>query len=128
MTRDTVARETPARRATSAMVGDFAGERAIPPPICAVRAGPIMVRPGPRSARLTRTTVSGTGKRFMSRVGIRDVALRAGVSISTVSNALNKPGTVSEALAGRNRAAVAEPGYVPPLGRASGRESGGQYV
>lgn len=49
----------------------------------------------------------------MSRVGIRDVALRAGVSISTVSNALNKPGTVSETLAGRIRAAVAELGYVP---------------
>lgn len=49
----------------------------------------------------------------MSRVGIRDVALRAGVSISTVSNALNKPGTVSEALSRRIRAAVAELGYVP---------------
>ncbi len=44
----------------------------------------------------------------MSRVGIRDVGLRAGVSISTVSNALNKPGTVGESLAGRIRAAVAE--------------------
>ncbi|MGA7149744.1 MAG: LacI family DNA-binding transcriptional regulator, partial [Microbacterium sp.] len=49
----------------------------------------------------------------MKRAGIRDVALRAGVSISTVSNALNRPGTVSEPLAARVRAAADELGYVP---------------
>jgi LacI family transcriptional regulator len=49
----------------------------------------------------------------MSRVGIRDVAVRAGVSISTVSNALNKPGSVSSVLTERIRAAVDELGYVP---------------
>ena len=49
----------------------------------------------------------------MKRAGIRDVALRAGVSISTVSNALNRPGTVSEPLAQRVRRAADDLGYVP---------------
>lgn len=49
----------------------------------------------------------------MKRVGIKDVAARAGVSISTVSNALNRPETVSDALADRVRLAVDELGYVP---------------
>ncbi len=49
----------------------------------------------------------------MRRVGIRDVAARAGVSISTVSNALNRPDVVSEELASRVRVAAAELGYVP---------------
>ena len=49
----------------------------------------------------------------MKRVGIRDVAERAGASISTVSNALNRPGSVSEPLAARVRAAADALGYVP---------------
>ncbi|WP_127473322.1 LacI family DNA-binding transcriptional regulator [Microbacterium sulfonylureivorans] len=49
----------------------------------------------------------------MKRAGIRDVAQRAGVSISTVSNALNRPGTVSEQLAQRVRKAADDLGYVP---------------
>ncbi|MCT9819789.1 LacI family transcriptional regulator [Microbacterium sp. W1N] len=49
----------------------------------------------------------------MKRVGIKDVAARAGVSISTVSNALNRPETVSDALAARVRTAVDELAYVP---------------
>lgn len=49
----------------------------------------------------------------MRRVGIRDVAERAGVSISTVSNALNKPGAVSDDLATKIRLAVQELGYIP---------------
>ncbi|MDY0908453.1 LacI family DNA-binding transcriptional regulator [Microbacterium sp. CFBP9034] len=49
----------------------------------------------------------------MKRAGIRDVAQRAGVSISTVSNALNRPGLVSEQLAERVRTAAADLGYVP---------------
>ncbi|SDG66514.1 LacI family DNA-binding transcriptional regulator [Microbacterium pygmaeum] len=49
----------------------------------------------------------------MARVGIRDVALRAGVSISTVSNALNKPDTVSAALVSKVTAAAESLGYVP---------------
>ncbi|WP_106815099.1 LacI family DNA-binding transcriptional regulator [Microbacterium timonense] len=49
----------------------------------------------------------------MKRVGIRDVAQHAGVSISTVSNALNRPGTVSEHLVQRVRSAAEHLGYVP---------------
>ncbi|MBA8817232.1 LacI family transcriptional regulator [Microbacterium halimionae] len=49
----------------------------------------------------------------MNRVGIKDVAQRAGVSISTVSNALNKPGTVSAPLVERVTQAATELGYVP---------------
>ncbi|BDZ65643.1 LacI family transcriptional regulator [Agromyces mangrovi Wang et al. 2018] len=46
-------------------------------------------------------------------MGIRDVAARAGVSISTVSNALNRPHLVSAALADRVRDAADQLGYVP---------------
>ncbi|MDE0546652.1 LacI family DNA-binding transcriptional regulator [Microbacterium sp. C7(2022)] len=49
----------------------------------------------------------------MKRIGIRDVAERAGVSISTVSNALNRPHMVSDALAERVRTAADQLGYVP---------------
>ncbi|GAA2976415.1 LacI family transcriptional regulator [Microbacterium terrae] len=49
----------------------------------------------------------------MKRAGIRDVAERAGVSISTVSNALNRPHLVSERLVERVRAAADQLGYVP---------------
>ncbi|MFE4727697.1 LacI family DNA-binding transcriptional regulator [Microbacterium sp. NPDC056736] len=49
----------------------------------------------------------------MKRVGIRDVAERAGVSISTVSNALNRPHMVSERLVARVRSAADQLGYVP---------------
>jgi len=49
----------------------------------------------------------------MRRVGIRDVAERAGVSISTVSNALNHPDGVSPHLVERVRAAAQELSYVP---------------
>ncbi len=49
----------------------------------------------------------------MKRVGIRDVAERAGVSISTVSNALNRPHMVSDALVARVRDAADHLGYVP---------------
>jgi LacI family transcriptional regulator len=49
----------------------------------------------------------------MKRAGIRDVAQRAGVSISTVSNALNRPHMVSEKLVERVRSAADQLGYVP---------------
>lgn len=49
----------------------------------------------------------------MKRVGIRDVAQYAGVSISTVSNALNRPHMVSERLVERVRSAADHLGYVP---------------
>ncbi|MBP2437030.1 LacI family DNA-binding transcriptional regulator [Microbacterium amylolyticum] len=47
------------------------------------------------------------------RVGIREVAAHAGVSIATVSNALNQPDRVSEPLRERVRASVAHLGYIP---------------
>lgn len=47
------------------------------------------------------------------RIGIRDVAERAGVSISSVSNGLNRPEMVSAAVLQRVRRAADELGYVP---------------
>jgi LacI family transcriptional regulator len=44
---------------------------------------------------------------------IRDVARLAGVSVTTVSNALNTPGRVSPALSARVHAAVEKLGYAP---------------
>ncbi len=49
----------------------------------------------------------------MARVGIRDVAKRAGVSIKTVSLVLNQSGFVSDTLTQRVRRAVEELGYQP---------------
>jgi LacI family transcriptional regulator len=48
----------------------------------------------------------------MTAVGIRDVAERAGVSVGTVSNALNHPERVSPEAQERIRDAIAELGYV----------------
>jgi LacI family transcriptional regulator len=45
-------------------------------------------------------------------VSIRDVAERAGVSVGTVSNVLNRPDRVSEAVATRVQNAIRELGYV----------------
>ncbi|MGC5224294.1 LacI family DNA-binding transcriptional regulator [Micromonospora sp. DT81.3] len=47
------------------------------------------------------------------RTGIRDVAREAGVSISTVSKALNRPDGVNPQLVARVRLAADELGYVP---------------
>lgn len=49
----------------------------------------------------------------MPDIGLRDVAGRAGVSVGTVSNALNRPELVSAPTAARVSAAVEELGYVP---------------
>jgi LacI family transcriptional regulator len=48
----------------------------------------------------------------MTAAGIRDVAERAGVSVGTVSNALNHPEKVSAEARDRIQAAIAELGYV----------------
>ncbi|GAA4892989.1 LacI family DNA-binding transcriptional regulator [Streptomyces coeruleoprunus] len=45
-------------------------------------------------------------------VGIKDVAQRAGVSVGTVSNVINRPATVAEATRERVQAAIEELGYV----------------
>lgn len=49
----------------------------------------------------------------MKRIGIRDVAEHAGVSIASVSNALNRPQRVSAALRERVRASAETLGYAP---------------
>lgn len=49
----------------------------------------------------------------MKRTGIRDVAEHAGVSIASVSNALNRPHRVSDGLRARVQVAAASLGYVP---------------
>lgn len=49
----------------------------------------------------------------MTDVGLRDVAEHAGVSIGTVSNAINRPELVSNTTAARVAAAILELGYVP---------------
>lgn len=49
----------------------------------------------------------------MAEIGIRDVAARAGVSTTTVSNVLNRPELVSRSATARVEAAIAELGYVP---------------
>lgn len=49
----------------------------------------------------------------MARVGIRDVAEHAGVSVGTVSNFLNHPHRVSDDKATRIRAAILTLGFVP---------------
>lgn len=45
-------------------------------------------------------------------VGLREVAARAGVSVSTVSNAINRPGRVAEETAKRVQSAIDELGFV----------------
>jgi LacI family transcriptional regulator len=49
----------------------------------------------------------------MASVSIKDVAARAGVSLGTVSNVLNRPATVRPATRARVEAAIAELGFVP---------------
>lgn len=48
-----------------------------------------------------------------SIVGIKDVAKRAGVSVGTVSNVLNRPDSVSAARRAQVQAVIEELGYVP---------------
>jgi len=49
----------------------------------------------------------------MSVVSVRDVALRAGVSVGTVSNVMNHPDKVAAATVERVRAAIDELGFIP---------------
>ncbi|QGN57435.1 LacI family DNA-binding transcriptional regulator [Nostocoides sp. HKS02] len=49
----------------------------------------------------------------MASVSIKDVAARAGVSLGTVSNVLNRPAAVRPATRARVEAAIAELGFVP---------------
>ncbi len=56
---------------------------------------------------------TGSRGRRRTTVGIKDVAARAGVSVASVSNALNRPEIVSDELARRVSAAIKELGFVP---------------
>lgn len=49
----------------------------------------------------------------MSVVSVRDVALRAGVSVGTVSNVMNHPDKVAAATVARVREAIDELGFIP---------------
>lgn len=49
----------------------------------------------------------------MAKVGIKDIAVKAGVSIATVSHAFRNPGRVSDATRDKVLAAAAEVGYTP---------------
>lgn len=53
------------------------------------------------------------GGPLVTEIGIRDVAAHAGVSVSTVSNALNRPELVSRTAADRVADAISALGYVP---------------
>ncbi len=57
--------------------------------------------------------VSGSRYRGGSRIDIRDVAARAGVSISTVSRVMNRVSTVNPAMAKRVWRAIGELNYFP---------------
>jgi LacI family transcriptional regulator len=65
------------------------------------RGGHVDTTPG-----TTRTGRAG------SRPSIKDVAVAAGVSVGTVSNVLNRPGTVSPVTLARVQAAIEELGFV----------------
>lgn len=68
----------------------------------AVSARRVHLRPGTREAGLATTR----------QAGIKDVAAQAGVSVGTVSNVLNHPERVSDAMVDRVRRAIDETGYV----------------
>src|SRR6202453_3602067 len=72
---------------------ETAGKRTIASPVNAPRTNPSNRRP--------------------TAVSIRDVARRAGVSIATVSRAVNRIPTVDPALAERVWKAIEEVGYLP---------------
>jgi len=62
---------------------------------------------------------SGRGK-----VGVADIAQKAGVSLGTVSNYLNYPDRVSQTLKERISAAIDELGYVPRPARGAAALTG----
>ena len=70
-------------------------------PACALNTGPV------------ESAASMKGKRMSQRAGIRDVAHAAGVSVTTVSHALNGRGKVSTATRERVREAAQRLGYAP---------------
>lgn len=73
--------------------------------------------PGASAARRTRVGVaapsgSDRGRSRIPRIGIKDVAREAGVSLGTVSNVLNRPEIVAETTRSRVLAVIDSLGYV----------------
>ncbi|MFC9971394.1 LacI family DNA-binding transcriptional regulator [Spirillospora sp. NPDC127200] len=66
----------------------------------------------PRGTRQPAKTDPGPTRSALPQSSIREVARRAGVSVGTVSNVLNRPDLVAEATRDRVRAAIDELGFV----------------
>jgi LacI family transcriptional regulator len=77
--------------------------------------GESLMADGPRTSVATRR-----------RPTMRDVAIRAGVSLKTVSRVVNAEPGVSAALAGRVRAAISELGFRPNAGASNLRRADGK--
>jgi DNA-binding LacI/PurR family transcriptional regulator len=71
------------------------------------------LRKGVESSIVTVPRKNATNRRRVGAVSIRDVAKRAGVSIATVSRAVNNISTVNAELAERVWKAIEEIGYLP---------------
>lgn len=71
------------------------------------------LRKGIESSIVTVPRKNATNRRRVGAVSIRDVAKRAGVSIATVSRAVNNISTVNAELAERVWKAIEEIGYLP---------------
>ena len=71
------------------------------------------LRKGVESSIVTAPRKNATNRRRVGAVSIRDVAKRAGVSIATVSRAVNNISTVNAELAERVWKAIEEIGYLP---------------
>src|SRR5258708_7242436 len=71
------------------------------------------LRKGVKSAIVTAPRKNAINRRRVGAVSIRDVAKRAGVSIATVSRAVNNISTVNAELAERVWKAIEEIGYLP---------------
>src|SRR5262245_13980504 len=66
----------------------------------------------PTTAPTPRGAAPLSGEEHMATTNIKEVARRAGVSIGTVSNVLNRPGMVSQQTRQRVLDAIDELGYV----------------
>ncbi len=82
------------------------------------------VEPAPPTAGIVQRPVRDAGRPAVQRVTIRDVASLAGVSVATVSNALNRPSIVAPDTLERVQEAIARTGFVRST--AAGQLRGGK--